>query len=295
MHFLLADRIRISYKRLTHPLLPPFVRRALKSPPDFFFPKVAHMLPITTSLIIIAAVFMTSILSGILGMAGGMVLMGVLVWLLPVAPAMMLHATAQFFANGSRALFHREHIYFKSTWWFLAALLFVFALFAFASYMPSKLAVFTLLGVAPFLSFALPKKMKLDFTKPAHAFICGLTVMGFHLTGGVSGPLLDIFFQNTSLTRHQTVATKAFTQTLSHGLRVVYFGLISSTLHDGLQGVPLWLFAAVIPVAIGATSLSKKILDRLTDKQFFKATQVALLIVGCVYLAKACSLWLTEG
>ena len=253
------------------------------------------MLPITTSLVIIAAVFVTSILSGILGMAGGMVLMGVLVWLLPVAPAMMLHATAQFFANGSRALFHREHIYFKSCWWYGAGLLTIFAIFAVASYMPSKLAVFTLLGVAPFLSFILPKKMKLDFTKPFHAFFCGMTVMRFQLTGGVSGPLLDIFFQNTSLTRHQTIATKAFTQTLSHAARFVYFGLVTSTLYEAIDGVPLWLFAAVIPVAVGATSLSKKILDRLTDKQFFKATQIALLIVGCVYLAKACSLWLATA
>ena len=41
--------------------------------------------------VIIGSVFATSLLSGILGMAGGMILMAVLVALLPVATAMVLH------------------------------------------------------------------------------------------------------------------------------------------------------------------------------------------------------------
>src|SRR5210317_629072 len=54
--------------------------------------------------------FATSVLSGIVGMAGGMVLLVILISLLPVSSAMVLHAATQFTANGSRALLLRKHI-----------------------------------------------------------------------------------------------------------------------------------------------------------------------------------------
>ena len=55
------------------------------------------MLPLA----ILATVLATSVLSGILGMAGGMLLMAVLVSLLPVSGAMVLHGAVQAMANGS--------------------------------------------------------------------------------------------------------------------------------------------------------------------------------------------------
>jgi uncharacterized protein len=250
---------------------------------------MALSLPI--ALLIMAGVFATSILSGILGMAGGMVLMGILVWVLPVQQAMILHAVSQFSANGSRAFIHRKHIYRKSLPYYFAGLIVMFCVFAFISIVPDKMTVFLLMGVSPFLAFMLPKDFKLDFTKPRQAFVCGLIVTGFQLTGGVSGPLLDIFFQTRALTRHETVSTKAFTQAVSHITKFIYFGFVVSTFSTATAGLPLWLCLAVIPLALGGSQLSKYILDRLTDKHFYKATQTALFIVGMVYLVKAGMLW----
>ena len=55
-------------------------------------------------------VFMTSLLSGVFGMAGGVVLMGVFTALLPVAAAMVTHGAVQLIANGFRAVLHRRHL-----------------------------------------------------------------------------------------------------------------------------------------------------------------------------------------
>src|SRR5512141_1563266 len=52
----------------------------------------------------------TSFISGILGMAGGMILMGVLLAVLPLPAAMMLHGISQLAANGWRALMLREQV-----------------------------------------------------------------------------------------------------------------------------------------------------------------------------------------
>jgi uncharacterized membrane protein YfcA len=242
--------------------------------------------------LIIAGVFGTSVLSGILGMAGGMVLMGLLAWVLPVQQAMILHAVSQFTANGSRAFFHRKHIYRKSLPYYFAGLAIMFALFTMLRLVPDKFVVFILLGAGPFTTFLLPKDMKLDFTKKWHAFTCGVLVTGFQLTGGVSGPMLDMFFQTRHLTRHETVSTKAFTQAVSHITKFIYFGFVASTFSAATEGLPLWLCLAVIPAAISGTSASKFILDKLSDKHFYAATQTALFTIGTVYLFKAAALWI---
>jgi uncharacterized membrane protein YfcA len=220
-------------------------------------------------------------------MAGGMVLMGILTWILPVSQAMLLHATSQFFANGSRAFIHRAHIHTKSTRYYLMGLALSFAAFCLITFVPDKIVVFTLLGSGPFLPLLFRGKVKFDFTRPAQAFFCGVVVTCFQLTAGVSGPLLDMFFQKIDMTRHQVVATKAFTQAISHVVKFVYFGAVIPAATGAAAWLPLWIYFAVIPTAIIGSDLAKHILDRLTDKQFYKATQWLLWSIGIVYLVKA--------
>ena len=63
-----------------------------------------------TATIVLIAVLATAVLSGVLGMAGGMVLMAVLVTVLPVATAMVVHGFAQGASNGARVWFLRRHV-----------------------------------------------------------------------------------------------------------------------------------------------------------------------------------------
>ncbi len=52
----------------------------------------------------------TAFLSGLFGMAGGMILIGVLLMLMPLPSAMVLHAITQMASNGWRAFLWRAHI-----------------------------------------------------------------------------------------------------------------------------------------------------------------------------------------
>ena len=54
--------------------------------------------------------FLTALLSGIFGMAGGMVLMGALVLLLPISAAFVTHGIIQIISNGWRAWLNRADI-----------------------------------------------------------------------------------------------------------------------------------------------------------------------------------------
>lgn len=242
-------------------------------------------LPLAAALM--SAVFVTSVLSGILGMAGGMILMGLLVWLLPVQQAMIVHAIAQFFANGSRAFIHRAHIYRPSLPAYFAGMLTMFLLLAFIAFVPPKALVYFLLGLGPFIAYLLPKSLRLDFTKPRQAYGCGVIVAALQLTGGVAGGMLDIFFQTRTLTRHQTIATKAFTQTVAHALKFFYFGFVVSDLSATTASLPLWIMLGVIPMALMGSAASKWFLERISDAHFYKATQIILFVIGGVYLARA--------
>lgn len=59
-----------------------------------------------TYLLLVLATFATSIISGVLSMAGGMILMGVFGFFLSVPAAMVLHGIAQTFptAHGSGSI-----------------------------------------------------------------------------------------------------------------------------------------------------------------------------------------------
>ena len=52
----------------------------------------------------------TAFLSGLFGMAGGLILIGVLLALMPLPTAMVLHAITPMASNGWRALLWRKHI-----------------------------------------------------------------------------------------------------------------------------------------------------------------------------------------
>ena len=65
-------------------------------------------LPVLLALAVVAVV--TSFISGIFGMAGGMLLIGFLLVLLPVPVAMVFHGVIQIAANGWRAWLWRHHV-----------------------------------------------------------------------------------------------------------------------------------------------------------------------------------------
>ena len=61
----------------------------------------------------------TAFLSGLFGMAGGLILIGVLLAILPLPSAMVLHAITQMASNGWRAFLWRAHIRWRPVFVYL--------------------------------------------------------------------------------------------------------------------------------------------------------------------------------
>ena len=63
-----------------------------------------------TGAFIIGAALITAAISGVFGMAGGLLLKGALALVLPVSATFVCHGILQLVANGWRAILHRQHI-----------------------------------------------------------------------------------------------------------------------------------------------------------------------------------------
>lgn len=235
--------------------------------------------------LILVTVLATSVLSGILGMAGGMILMAVLVSALSVGAAMMLHGAVQAISNGSRAWFLRPHIQWRILPAYGLGAAITVALFATLTLVPDANLVLVLVGVLPFVARVVPHLRGLDVTHLPTAAFCGVVVTAAQLLAGASGPLLDVFYLNARLNRFQVIASKAITQAAGHVLKLVYYGLIVGV----TDSVPAWIYAAAIVTAVVGTRLGTRLLERFTDDRFRRVSGAVILTIAGICFGKG--LW----
>lgn len=235
------------------------------------------------------ATLATSFVSGILGMAGGMILMGVLLALMPVPAAMMLHGITQLASNAWRALMWRKEVDWRVFRGYACGSAVALAAFTLLQLVVSKPVALIMMGLTPFVTLLLPQKLHLNVERPGHPVACGIICSVLSLTAGVSGPILDVFFVRSRMTRHAVVATKAMTQSFAHLSKIVYFGGIVAT---GVGVVEPWLAAMMVLLAFTGTTLSVRVLKKMDDKSFRLWTRWTVTVLGGFYLASGIALLL---
>jgi hypothetical protein len=214
-------------------------------------------------------------------MAGGMILMGVLLALLPLPAAMMLHGISQFASNSGRAFMLRKEVDWRVFRGYTIGATIALSFFAATHLVVGKAAAMILMGLTPFVVLALPEKLHLNVERRGHSTLCGLVCLALSLTAGIAGPLLDVFFVRSKMSRHAVVATKALTQTLSHLIKILYFGGMMAI--QGTEVTP-WLAGAMVLLAFVGTSLSKQVLERMSDTSFRQWTRWTVMTLGGMYL-----------
>jgi uncharacterized membrane protein YfcA len=242
-------------------------------------------------IIIAGSVVATSFLSGIFGMAGGLVLIGILFALLPVPEAMTLHAITQMSSNGWRGMLWVRYVRWRSVAAYFAGCLVAFGAWSIWLYVPSKPVALLLLGVTPFLARLLPEGLSPNPERISHGIVFGAISMTLLLLTGVAGPLLDTFFLGGTLTRREIIATKAVGQIFGHGLKFAYFGgLVTEA-----AGVdPLMAGVAIAATLIG-TSAARPVLERLTDAQYRLWAARIITAIGLYYIGQGTWLLIAGG
>lgn len=231
-----------------------------------------------------ATVLVTSFISGIFGMAGGLILLGVLLLFLEVAPAMVLFGAIQTAANGWRAAIWLRHVNWGIVWRYLVGSTAMFFAMRSVSILPSKAVIYLGLGLIPFAANLLPRSLTPDITRPGAPYVCGAFILALQLLAGAAGHILDIFFQKSQLDRKTIVATKAVTQVAGHAYRIAYFGSFAAAFDTS---VPLWGYVGAVALAVAGTTLAGFVLHHMTDDGFRTWSKRITMAVAAVYLARA--------
>ncbi|MCK8781334.1 sulfite exporter TauE/SafE family protein [Rhizobium sp. NTR19] len=227
-------------------------------------------------------VFLTSLLSGIFGMAGGLILLWVLLFLYPVGTAIAIHGVIQTVSNGSRAWFSRAYIDWKILGMLCLGVLAASAFLFFVDYTPNLIVVLIGVGLMPILVWLPLKRLQLDASRPSHAFLGGLLSGALVISVGVAGPTIDVFFIRTQMDRRKVIATKASIQTLSHLTKIAFYW-------DAAINLPPadWIsFLIAAPLAILGAHTGSGIVQKMTDANFRAWTRWVVTAVGAVYLTQ---------
>jgi len=227
-----------------------------------------------------------SFLSGVFGMAGGMVVIGVLLIYFDVATAMILFSIVQLAANGWRAFQWWSYVRWDIIWLYCVGGAVAFAGLRLFEFIPDKALVYLLLGATPFAVDILPKSWRPNIEWRGVPFFTGLFTTIIQFLSGVGGVFLDIFFQKSMLDRKTTLATKAIAQSASHVLRLVYF--VSLAGFGTLTPIPV---LGAIALAIGGTMLAPYFIERMTDDSFRQWTRFVIYAICIVYLLRAAGLY----
>ena len=248
------------------------------------------MIGTTAAGIIGVSILATSFISGVFGMAGGLILLGILLVFLDVAPAMVLFGIIQLGANGWRAVLWWRLVEWHIVGRYIVGAAVAFLLMRLVAFVPDKATVYLMLGTIVFAADLLPKSLTPDITRRWAPPIAGLIIMTLQLLAGAAGHILDLFFQKSQLDRRAVVATKAVCQTFGHVGRIAYFGTFAAAWATPL---PTWQYAAAVALALIGTSIAAKVLLAMTNEGFRRWSRWIVVGISVVYLIHGAWLLIT--
>jgi len=244
------------------------------------------MTPASVAILALAAVA-SSALSAVVGMAGGLTLLTVMLLFFDPLVAVPLHGVVQLVSNGSRSAIHRRHLRWDIVLPYALLLLpMSFVGLWLARGLPAEITRFAI-GAFVLVATWAPRALLLgshpEDIDPARRFLALGGVVGvLNPALGATGPLIAPFFLRMGLDRFALVGTKAACQALGHLAKIFVFGVAGFVYGEYLT--LLVLLGAL--VAIG-TWLGTRILGRVSERAFTRLYQLVLSALALRLLISA--------
>ncbi len=166
----------------------------------------------------------TSALTAGLGIGGGVLLLGIMAFLVPPAALVPLHGVVQIGSNVGRTWLMREHIRPVIVWPFAAgAMAGAFAGGSVARALPVQ---WLDLVLALFILYAVWGKWPTLTGRAQNAGLWagGIAISFLSMFVGATGPLVTTLMKTQALDRQQHMATFSACMSLQHGLKILAFG-----------------------------------------------------------------------
>jgi uncharacterized membrane protein YfcA len=226
------------------------------------------------------AAFATSILSAIIGMAGGITLLSLMLLFYDPLIAIPIHGVVQLVSNSSRAVIQRNHLRWPLIWRYgLLLIPMGFVGIHLAQALPPT-ATRRMIGAFVLLATFAPNLLLMgahpERSEPNRRFFLLGGVVGlFNVTIGATGPLIAPFFLNLGLDRFALIGTKAACQVLGHLGKIFVFGAIGFAYSAYL---PL-LITLSLCVVVG-TMTGSRLLHRVDERWFVRLYKIVLTAVA---------------
>ncbi|MFK7896850.1 MAG: sulfite exporter TauE/SafE family protein [Myxococcota bacterium] len=222
----------------------------------------------------------TAAVSAVLGMAGGIMLLTVMLLYLDPLIAIPVHALVQLASNSSRSVIHAKQIRFDLFFPFMLLVVPAgFLTLPLATRVPAdtlRLAIGVFVLIATWRKSWLLLGINLDRVplKPRFALVgAGSGALGPLI--GATGPFIAPFFLGIGLSRFELIGTKAACQAATHLAKIGLFGFAGFAFAE--YG---WLTLAMAASVVGGTFLGTKVLHQITDDRFTQLYKVALTLVA---------------
>jgi uncharacterized membrane protein YfcA len=216
-------------------------------------------------------------------MAGGVMLLALMLCFMPHADAIPTHAAVQIASNGTRALAFIHNVDRGAFGRFCigvipGGMIGMALLWALGQPEQSEPYLKTLIGTFILVAAYLPRRVG-DGKTPATWWdfpLMGLAAGTAALTVGAVGPLIAPLFARRDFVKERLIATKAVCQLATHVMKIPAFLIVRHLDVARLGGFALVMIVMVIP----GTLLGKRILKGVPERWFIVAYRVALTAAG---------------
>ncbi len=238
-------------------------------------------------IILTISALITSSISAVLGMGGGIILLGIMAIIIPDGYMVIaLHGMIQLFSNTTRTFIFRNHIK-----------IYVIKDFGIGALMGAIISGMIIYILIQIYDVDSASQIKVDFLKP----IIGIFIIwylflkkpkkerkevSFLRVGGISGissifvgatgPLIAPFFLNSDFKKENIIANKAAGQMITHLTKIPLFIFFFNVNYIKEYAV---LIPLIISVYIG-TNLGKRLLSFIPEKTFKILFKICLTIIA---------------
>lgn len=234
---------------------------------------------------LIALSFVTSAMSGALGLGGGVLMLAVMTQILPPAVLLPVHGMVQVGSNLGRAVLMRRDVARALVLPFLLGSIVGVTIGAQIVGYVSRPVMLVILGCFILWSVWSPKLRPARL--PPRWFTAVGAVSSFcTMFVGSTGPLIAAFLVPDPLTRYQIVATQGALMTLQHGLKVTAFTALGFALIDWVP-----MLALMIGLGFLGTMLGRRLLDRTKEGRFALVFKLVLTAFAVKILGDGLGLW----
>ncbi|OUW62924.1 MAG: hypothetical protein CBD58_00875 [bacterium TMED198] len=241
--------------------------------------------------VLLLSAFVTSSISAVLGMGGGIILLGIMAIIIPEGYMVIaLHGMIQLFSNTTRTFIYKDSLNTE-----------ILKQFLIGSIIGAIISGSIIATIASYLQVESANQIKVEALKPLiGVFIIWYLFIkkkgekrssSFFLVGGISGissifigatgPLIAPFFLNKNFSKENIIANKAACQTITHltkiPLFIYFFNLDYIEEFDVL--IPL-----IVAVFVG-TNMGKKILGFIPEVLFKKLFRFVLFLIALKLIA----------